>query len=71
MNGDGEVDSADALLTLRASVGLEELDDTQNILGDVNGDGAVDSADALEVLRYSVGLSANDKIGKPVTKKAA
>ncbi len=33
---DGQVDSADALLILRNSVGLETFDDTQRFLGDVN-----------------------------------
>lgn len=70
-DGDGDIDSADTLLILRASVGLDDLSDEKKFVGDVNGDGTVDSADALDVLRYSVGLSANDNIGKPVTKKAA
>ena len=56
VNSDGAVDSADALLILRSSVGLATFDDEQSTLGDVNGDGKVDSADALSVLRYSVNL---------------
>ena len=71
VNQDGVVDSADALLILRASVELEAFSDIQNLLGDVNFDGTVDSADALDVLRYSVQLSANENIGTPVSKTLA
>ena len=71
VNNDGAVDSSDALVLLRASVGLEELSAEQMLSGDVNNDGTVDSADALEVLRYSVGQSANENIGKVVSKKTA
>ena len=68
MNGDGQVDSADALMILRNSVGLETFDDTQRFLGDVNEDNDnIDSSDALAVLRYSVGMIDIEKIGTPVT----
>lgn len=56
IDGDGSVTSADALLILRASVGLELFTDEQTKYADVNGDGSVDSADSLAVLRYSVGF---------------
>lgn len=36
VNGDGQVNSAEALLILRNSVSLETFDDTQNFLGNVN-----------------------------------
>ena len=64
LDGDGEVTSADSLLILRQSVGLEKFDDLKLKLADVDGDNDVTSADALEVLRFSVSLSTNDKIGK-------
>lgn len=68
VNGDGQVDSADALMILRNSVGLETFDDTQRFLGDVNEDNDnIDSSDALAVLRYSVGMIDIEKIGTPVT----
>ena len=70
-NGDGVVDSADALAILRNSADLGEFDDTQKLLSDVDGDGVITAGDALEVLRYSAQLSANENIGKPVTQKAA
>lgn len=56
VNGDGAVDSSDALLLLRASMGLAELDEAQLSAGDVNGDGAADTTDALLILRLTLGL---------------
>lgn len=56
IDGDGESTVADSLLTLRASVKLEELDSEHMINADVNFDGSVDSQDALYILRKSVGL---------------
>ncbi|MBQ1388419.1 MAG: carbohydrate-binding domain-containing protein [Clostridia bacterium] len=56
---DGTVDSADALMVLRYSVGLAEMEEGSDayIASDVNSDGFIDSADALYILRYSVGIS--------------
>ena len=72
VNNDGVVDSSDALLILRKSVGLENFDDTQRFLGDVNEDDEnIDSSDALSVLRYSVGIIGIEKIGTPVSKTVA
>ena len=72
VNNDGVVDSADALLILRNSVGLEDFDETQTFLGDVNEDNEnIDSSDALAVLRYSVGIIDIEKIGTPVSKTVA
>ena len=56
VDGDNSVTSADALLILRACVGLEDFIDEQNKFADVDNDGKVDSADSLAVLRYSVGF---------------
>ena len=57
LNGDGEVTAADALLVLRASLGIVELTPEQEALADVNGDGTVNGQDALLVLRMSLGLA--------------
>ncbi len=56
VNNDGTVDSLDALLVLRYSLGL--IDESQLDLsrGDITGDGIVDSADALMILRKATGL---------------
>ncbi len=67
VNGDGAVDSADALKALRASVGAETLTDDAIPLADIDGDGQITSADALSILRYSVGLIDNEQIGKPIS----
>jgi len=64
LDGDGNITSADSLLILRASVKLEEFDQTKTKLADVDGDGSITSGDSLEVLRYSVKLPANENIGK-------
>lgn len=53
-DGNGIIDTTDALLLLRSSLGVtEELDAD---IADVNNDGAVDTADALEILRYALGV---------------
>lgn len=53
VNGDGKINSEDALLTLKASVNLIKVDSN---IGDVNNNGKIDSEDALMILKYSVGL---------------
>lgn len=53
-DSNGVIDSTDALLLLRAAMGLApevELNDA-----DVNNDGAIDSADALAILRLAMGI---------------
>ncbi len=56
VNLDGSVDSADALLALRHSMGIELLEGAGLAAGDVNEDGSVDSADALMILRFALGI---------------
>jgi hypothetical protein len=53
-NTDGIVDSSDALILLRYSLGMIDLDPEILAYCDVNGDGVVDSTDALEILRASL-----------------
>ena len=53
LNNDGQITSADALMALKASVSMIEVNKT---LADVNKDGSITSADALLILKYSVGL---------------
>jgi thiol-disulfide isomerase/thioredoxin len=52
VNSDGVLDSTDALIVLRMSLGIVDPDP----IGDVNGDGGVDSQDALLLLRMSLGI---------------
>lgn len=60
INSNGVIESEDALLLLRHSVGMSELDAEKVLIADVNEDGSIDSADALGVLRISVGLTDSD-----------
>ena len=55
-NGDGYIDAADALLCLRASVGLITLTPEQEAAADVNHDGLIDAGDAILILRYDARL---------------
>ena len=65
-NGDGHVTVADAVLVLRAAVGIISLDARERAAADVApcrpngscGDGAITVADALRILRLAVGLEA-------------
>ena len=53
MNGDGIVNTVDAVLILRYSMGLINIEfDTRSI--DINGDGIVDISDAILILRIAM-----------------
>ena len=56
VNHDGKVDSYDALLTLRQSVGFNEIENDYLSYADFDGDNKITSSDALLILRKSVGL---------------
>ena len=56
INSDKSINSSDALLALKHSVGKIKLTDTQLTAGDVTKDGKINSSDALRILQYSVGL---------------
>lgn len=56
VNGDGYIDSADAMLCLRSAVGLTELTAEQKSAADVNKDSFVDAGDAIKILRYDAKL---------------
>lgn len=56
VNNDGYVSSDDALLTLRYTVNLTDLDDGQKTAADVNSDGLITTEDSLAILRYAVGI---------------
>jgi len=62
VNDSGTIDSGDAILVLRYSVGLTTLTDIQKMAGNVTKKAdinAIDSGDAIKILRYSVGLISN------------
>lgn len=55
-NGDRKLDYMDALLILRASIGLESLSEESVLTCDLNKNGKPDYNDALQILRTSIGL---------------
>ena len=57
LNSDGTVDSADALLALRAAMGVGDTEGICLEAGDLDGDGEITSEEALLILRYAMGLS--------------
>ena len=56
VNGDGEIDAADAGLISRYDAGFITLTAEQLLAGDVNNDGEVDAADAGLISRYDAGF---------------
>ena len=69
VNQDENISSADAIIVLRAVVGLATLDATQQVLADVNEDGRINAGDAVLILRKAVGLIAKMVVlsGSPAT----
>ena len=73
VNGDGAVNSTDALIILSADVGINTSQYCPMNCGDVNGDGCVNSTDALIILSYDVGISVPYLVGSgacPVKRNA-
>lgn len=68
VNGNGKINSTDALLILQSATGVVNLTDNQKKLADVNGDGKVNSSDALQVLFYATGNPSVIKPTEPTTK---
>ena len=56
LDGDEEITANDAITALRASIGLEETDDSTIEIADVDGDGEITANDAFTILRASIGL---------------
>ena len=56
VNGDGAVDTADAVLVLQRAAELIGDDDLQAAAADVNADGAIDTADAVLILQKAAEL---------------
>lgn len=67
VNGDGAINSSDALGVLQYSVGIENKGFIK-ANADVNGDGTINSSDALKILKVSVGLETIDKSKKEVVE---
>ncbi len=56
VDGSGVVAVADAIMTLRVSMGIIELTPEQFAAADINGDGDIAVADAIIILRKAMGL---------------
>lgn len=56
VDGNGEIEAADARLALRFSLNLEQLDEKQVAAADVDGIAGIESSDARLILRAAVGL---------------
>ena len=56
VDGDERITASDARITLRCSVGLEELDAAATAIADADKDGRITAGDARLILRASVGL---------------
>lgn len=77
VNGDGKVDSADAMLVMKCDAGLLSLSNDEIKRADLNGDGKIDSCDAVYILRIAAGLKVPDaettaketsSVSEPVTE---
>ena len=55
-NGDGKINTADAVVVLKYAAEMMELDETQMITADTNSDGNVNTADAVLILKYAAGM---------------
>ena len=56
VDGDGKVSYNDALMVLRLSIGLAELNEEESAFGDVDGANGLSYNDALKILRASIGM---------------
>jgi hypothetical protein len=65
VNGDGAVNSTDALIALSCDAGLDTSQFCPMNCGDVNGDGVVNSTDALIILSYDASMSVPFPVGGP------
>jgi len=64
VNGDGQVNSTDALIILSGDAGISILPYCPAACGDVNADGLVNSTDALILLSYEIGFSIPYPVGQ-------
>ncbi|MBQ9950342.1 MAG: NPCBM/NEW2 domain-containing protein [Clostridia bacterium] len=56
LNGDGKINTADAVAILKAAAEITQLDETQMLAADVNRDDKVNTADAVTILKYAAGI---------------
>jgi hypothetical protein len=65
VNGDGKVTSADALMVLQHTIGME-VKDMNLTAADLNADGTINSADALKILQICVGIVDPEPVKTPL-----
>lgn len=65
-NNDSAIDSNDALLMIRHSIGLDKLTGEDFFFADVDENSVVDTGDAVTTLRYSVGFRDIEKMGQKI-----
>lgn len=65
LDGNGLINSSDALIVLTSTVGAKKLTDAEFRLGDVDGNKVINSSDALDILLYSVGSLSRFKVETP------
>lgn len=63
----GKIMPWDALNTLKAAVGMIDLDGPELLAADRNGDGAITAMDALKILQSSVGRDISVTVGKSIS----
>ena len=56
INGDGKINTADAVYLLKSAAGMLELTSEQMLVADLNHDGKINTADAVMILRYVAGI---------------
>ncbi len=54
MNGNGAIETVDALIAMQIAIGKNEPSEEQRQAGDINGNGAVDIGDATMIFYYAV-----------------
>ena len=55
-NGDGKINTSDAVIILKLAAGMTQLDETQQKAADTNHDGKVNTSDAVLILKYAAGM---------------
>ena len=55
-NGDGKINTSDAVIILKLAAGMTQLDETQQKAADTNHDGKVNTSDAVRILKYAAGM---------------
>ena len=57
-NLDNRIDLSDALIVLKAALGIQQLSDEQQAVCDMNNDDIIDLKDALLILKKALSISA-------------